>query len=150
LERLKVSSFSVQKASARLVTNGWQGNGRDVDVQHATGKLSLSLASCRQVLKCLVAARPACWSVPFDRNSRFVGHSTLLAQLDEMLAHTGRFKKAAIVGLGGIGKTQIALELAYRTKDKSPRTSVFWVAALSIDTVRKAYVGTCSASCSSA
>jgi hypothetical protein len=109
----------------RLVTNGWQGNSRDVDVLHATGKLTLSLTSCGQALKCLVAARLACWSIPFDRNSRFVRHSTLLAQLDKRLAHTGCFKKAAIIGLGSIGKMQIALELAYQTKDKSPRSSVF-------------------------
>ncbi len=85
-------------------------------------------------------ARPACWSVPFDQNLRFVGRSTLLADLEGRLAHTGRFTKAALVGLGGIGKTQIALELAYRTRDRAPKTSVFWVPALSRDTVRKAFV----------
>jgi tetratricopeptide (TPR) repeat protein len=63
-----------------------------------------------------------------------------LAELEGRLAPTGRFTKAAVVGLGGIGKTQIALEVAYRMKDKSPRCSVFWVPALSLDTVRKAFV----------
>jgi hypothetical protein len=85
-------------------------------------------------------SRLAGWSVPFERNPRFVGRSTLLAELDGCLAPTGCFTKAAVVGLGGIGKMQIALEVAYRMKDKWPRCSVFWVPALSLDTVRKAFV----------
>ncbi len=43
------------------------------------------------------------------------------------------------MGLGGMGKTQTALELAYRTREKRPGCSVFWVPALSLETVRKAF-----------
>jgi hypothetical protein len=64
----------------------------------------------------------------------------LLAQLEEKLAPTGRAKKVALIGLGGIGKTQIALELAYRTRAKFAGCSIFWVPALSRESVRKAYV----------
>ncbi len=52
----------------------------------------------------------------------------------------GHLKKVAIIGLGGIGKTQIALELAHRTWDKYRGSSVFWVPALSREAVRKAFV----------
>jgi hypothetical protein len=46
----------------------------------------------------------------------------------------------AVVGLGGIGKTQLALELAYRARGRSPRElSVLWVPAFSRDAVIKAY-----------
>jgi tetratricopeptide (TPR) repeat protein len=64
----------------------------------------------------------------------------LLAELEEKLAPTGRFKKAAVFGLGGIGKTQIALELAYWTRDKFPGRSVFWAPAFSREEVRKAFI----------
>ena len=37
----------------------------------------------------------------------------------------------AVVGLGGIGKTQVALQMAYYTKNK-PGWSVFWLPALSM------------------
>ncbi|KAG7423531.1 Kinesin light chain 2 [Fusarium oxysporum f. sp. raphani] len=47
-----------------------------------------------------------------------------------LLFQEGR-RKAALVGLGGIGKTQIALQLAYQIKEKKQDYSVFWVPALS-------------------
>jgi signal recognition particle GTPase len=38
-------------------------------------------------------------------------------------------QKTVLVGLGGIGKTQVALQLAYWAKDyhHQPQFSVFWV-----------------------
>ncbi len=40
-------------------------------------------------------------------------------------------QKATIFGLGGVGKTQVALKLAYWTKKYQPEFSIFWVSALS-------------------
>jgi tetratricopeptide (TPR) repeat protein len=48
-----------------------------------------------------------------------------------MLFERKEWRKAAIVGLGGVGKTQVALQLAYWTKKHRPKFSVFWVPALS-------------------
>jgi len=45
----------------------------------------------------------------------------------------------AIVGLGGIGKTQLALELAYRTRAKYWNCSVFWISATDMDSLHQAY-----------
>jgi hypothetical protein len=39
-------------------------------------------------------------------------------------------RRVALVGLGGIGKTQIALEFAFRKQQLSPESSVFWVPAI--------------------
>ncbi|KAK5023999.1 hypothetical protein LTR13_011017 [Exophiala sideris] len=39
--------------------------------------------------------------------------------------------RVALVGLGGIGKTQVAIEYAYRVQDESPKPWVFWVHASS-------------------
>ena len=49
-------------------------------------------------------------------------------------------QRAALVGLGGVGKTQVALELAYWTKRNKPGHSIFWVPALSFATFEQAYV----------
>ncbi|KAM5361080.1 hypothetical protein ACJA88_014599 [Fusarium oxysporum] len=68
--------------------------------------------------------------VPFSKNDLFVGRDDVLARLRGLLFDEGR-RKAALVGLGGIGKTQIALQLAYWIKEKKQDYSVFWVPALS-------------------
>lgn len=47
-------------------------------------------------------------------------------------------QKLALVGLGGIGKTQVALEFAYAVKAMRPEFSIFWVAALSAESFEQA------------
>ncbi len=57
------------------------------------------------------------WYVPFRRNPFFTGREQLLTHLHENLTQTGAaalIQAQAISGLGGIGKTQTAVEYAYR------------------------------------
>ncbi|EXM15380.1 hypothetical protein FOTG_16258 [Fusarium oxysporum f. sp. vasinfectum 25433] len=68
--------------------------------------------------------------VPFLKNDLFVGRDDVLARLQGLLFQEGR-RKAVLVGLRGISKTQIALQLAYWIKEKKQDYSVFWVPALS-------------------
>ncbi|KAF9890136.1 hypothetical protein FE257_006297 [Aspergillus nanangensis] len=74
------------------------------------------------------------WSVPFMRNPQFVGRTAQLHDLEDKLFVDEYFQKAAIAGLGGLGKTQLALELAYQTRTQRPGCSVFWVVATSAET----------------
>jgi serine/threonine protein kinase len=55
------------------------------------------------------------WNVPYRRNPFFTGRETILASVHEKL-HAGKAMSQiqAISGLGGSGKTQIAIEYAYR------------------------------------
>jgi hypothetical protein len=80
-----------------------------------------------------------CFTVPFDRNPRFTGRESLLASFEEKLFVGEQTTKTAIVGLGGIGKTQLALELAYRTRTKYQNCSVFWIPATDMDSLHQAY-----------
>ncbi|KAF5697271.1 hypothetical protein FGLOB1_12880 [Fusarium globosum] len=73
---------------------------------------------------------PSATQVPFSKNDLFMGRDDVLATLQGLLFQKGR-QKAVLVGLGGIGKTQIALQLAYWIKEKKQDYSVFWVPALS-------------------
>ncbi|KAG7413045.1 Nephrocystin-3 [Fusarium oxysporum f. sp. rapae] len=68
--------------------------------------------------------------VPFSKNSLFVGRHDILERLQGLLFEEGR-QKIALIGLGGIGKTQVALQLAYWVKMNKQDYSVFWVPALS-------------------
>ncbi|OCK74986.1 HET-domain-containing protein, partial [Lepidopterella palustris CBS 459.81] len=79
------------------------------------------------------------FTVPFDRNPRFTGRESILASLEEKLFVGEQTTKMAIVGLGGIGKTQLALELAYRTRAKYKNCSVFWIPATDMDSLQQAY-----------
>ncbi len=64
------------------------------------------------------AALPSIWNIPYPRNPFFMGRSDLLVKLHTQL-QSGRATALsqspyAISGLGGIGKTHIAIEYAYR------------------------------------
>ncbi|KAL3294287.1 kinesin light chain [Colletotrichum asianum] len=72
--------------------------------------------------------------VPFGRNKHFVGRNDILEKLLERIppsADEDACQRTAIIGLGGIGKTQVAIEAAYRLRDAHPDCSVFWVPAVS-------------------
>ncbi len=62
---------------------------------------------------------PSVWNVPYRRNPFFTGREALLSLLHDSLTRSGataltQAQAQAISGLGGIGKTQTALEYAYR------------------------------------
>jgi tetratricopeptide (TPR) repeat protein len=48
-------------------------------------------------------------------------------------------QRSAIVGLGGVGKTQIALEAAFQIRDQHPGCSIFWVPAVNATSFDNAY-----------
>lgn len=76
------------------------------------------------------------WNVPYRRNLFFTGREDILASLYTEL-NRGKFaaltQAQAISGLGGIGKTQVATEYAYRYRELYQAT--LWVNAFSRDTL---------------
>ncbi|KAF2807030.1 putative kinesin [Mytilinidion resinicola] len=64
-------------------------------------------------------------NVPFPQDLDFVNRGTLLDQICEKLSVPA--SRAALVGLVGVGKSQLAIEHSYQVRKKSPDTWVFWV-----------------------
>ncbi|KAI7183644.1 hypothetical protein KC363_g8143 [Hortaea werneckii] len=71
---------------------------------------------------------PPSSTVPFHRDPNFV-YRTELETLEEKLSVWN--KKVALVGIGGVGKSQLAIEFCYRIRDRSPEIWTFWVHASS-------------------
>ncbi|EKJ77904.1 hypothetical protein FPSE_01997 [Fusarium pseudograminearum CS3096] len=67
--------------------------------------------------------------IPYPRNEDLVPRRNLIDKLDELLPSTPESYSAALWGLGGSGKTQIALNYAYRRCDTDQECCVFWVHA---------------------
>ncbi|KAI9759097.1 MAG: hypothetical protein M1840_003516 [Geoglossum simile] len=75
-------------------------------------------------------------TVPFRRDPHFVDRE-ILAEIDCKSQQSA--SRVALVGLGGVGKSQLAVEYSYRVREKSPATWVFWVHASSIARFEEGY-----------
>jgi tetratricopeptide (TPR) repeat protein len=73
-------------------------------------------------------ALPPIWNVPHNRNPNFTGREKELAKIHEALSQGGTMALVQpIHGLGGVGKTQLALEYVYR--HAAEYELVWWVRA---------------------
>ncbi|KAJ8133393.1 hypothetical protein O1611_g240 [Lasiodiplodia mahajangana] len=86
----------------------------------------------------LQAALP-CRSIPYPDNPLFTGRAEVLNQMREafLTACEGQLS-FALYGMGGVGKSQIALKYLYDHLDKYP--AVFWITADSREKLTQAYV----------
>jgi NB-ARC domain len=71
---------------------------------------------------------PKVFNVPYERNPFFTGRNEKIKELrDSLVKNSAGALAQAISGLGGIGKTQIAIEYAYRYR--GDYDAVLWVDA---------------------
>src|SRR5277367_5258087 len=68
--------------------------------------------------------------MPYHRNPHFTGRDHILDHLNDKLRDTTARKykhRVAIYGMGGVGKTQLAIEYVYRNEEKYH--SIFWISS---------------------
>src|SRR5581483_5631396 len=92
--------------------------------------LHLDEQETRQLLEASLTALAPHWTVPLRRNPCFTGRDELLQRIHTRLAPrqpVALSPAVALRGMGGIGKTQLAVEYAYRCALEY--RAVFWLAA---------------------
>ncbi|KAH8660895.1 kinesin light chain 3 [Tricladium varicosporioides] len=92
-----------------------------------------------EVEKRFPSQRPA-WVVPFERNTCFTGREIELAMFEQKLLERNQTTRIAIIGLGGVGKTQLVLELLYRMKTRYKSCSIIWVQATNMESLHQGYL----------
>ena len=86
-------------------------------------------------IKGVPANQERLWNIPSARNPLFTGRENILTRLNDALKTS---KTAALSGLGGIGKTQTAVEFAYQFRnDYDP---ILWVKAESLESINSDFV----------
>jgi hypothetical protein len=80
--------------------------------------------------------------IPFLQNESFVGRELQLAEVEaKLFSNNQTTSSIAIVGSGGTGKSQLALEVAHRTRQSNKNCSVFWIDASGKDGLYQSYAG---------
>ncbi|KAH8894462.1 hypothetical protein GQ53DRAFT_839546 [Thozetella sp. PMI_491] len=66
-------------------------------------------------------------AIPFSRDSDFVNRGDILDQIDRRCSEPAG--RVALVGLGGVGKSQLAIEYTHRIAEAQTKVWVFWIHA---------------------
>ena len=95
----------------------WFAKDHPIQIQSWSVSVNPQLPMVRNPCYPELSPLPPLWNVPFPRNPFFTGQDGVLSQLANLLQSeqkTALTQPQAITGLGGIGKTQLALEYAYQ------------------------------------
>ncbi|KAJ6035966.1 Tetratricopeptide-like helical [Penicillium herquei] len=75
--------------------------------------------------------------IPFPRDPDFVGRPEILVQINEALSKPAA--RIGLAGIGGVGKSQLAIEASYRLRLQNPHTWVFWIYAGSANRFKQSF-----------
>ncbi|GHO65612.1 hypothetical protein KSC_045040 [Ktedonobacter sp. SOSP1-52] len=129
----------------RNTISAWERGERLPDTKGMVAELATQLRlddqQTRLLLEASLTAVSPYWCVPYQRNYYFTGREALLEQLHTSFASGQALaltQSYTLSGLGGIGKTQVALEYAYRYHQHYAAT--FWLAAESSETLTSSFL----------
>ncbi|KAJ5593324.1 hypothetical protein N7537_010228 [Penicillium hordei] len=140
--------FNVERGLENITSSDWD---QDPDLDstisaHTNNYLSQKSRAIDKFVKIFTAGseqnQPKVHQIiPFIANPGFTGREAVLAKLQQKLFLQKTTRKMALYGLGGIGKTQVALQFAYWVKNNLPQYSIFWVPAFSEASFKQACTG---------
>ncbi|KAF2178079.1 hypothetical protein K469DRAFT_676405 [Zopfia rhizophila CBS 207.26] len=86
------------------------------------------------------------FEVPHNKNRNFVGRQDIVQRVvDHLTSNNEAHYRIALYGLGGVGKTDLAIQCAYTIGECYPDTSVFWIQASSFEHSHQSIVKIASA-----
>ncbi|KAM0264971.1 hypothetical protein ACHAQJ_000487 [Trichoderma viride] len=99
------------------------------DVVHNNERLSGTDTFLQEIIRSEPPEMPTTTRVSIQppRNPYFVDREDIISRIIKQCSEPA--SRVALVGLGGIGKSQLAIELAYRTAAEAPDVWVFWIYA---------------------
>jgi tetratricopeptide (TPR) repeat protein len=142
------SELALKIGVHRNTIASWENGDRNPQSRGEVFRLADELLLSKEERKALLNAAgfsvehwPAdYWNVPYPRNPYFVGREMILQSLRQALVPGAKATALtqAISGLGGIGKTQVAIEYAHRYGEYYE--AVLWIAADSLEVATAAYL----------
>ncbi|KAK2729207.1 kinesin light, partial [Colletotrichum kahawae] len=115
----------------------WQGFAAMMAAAYAKDILSQIAPNTVEAEKPIPNSKRGQFVVPFRRDSDFVNRPDIWSWIETRYA--GSEMCFALVGLGGFGKSQVAIQFAHQAHDASPDTSIFWVNASTKATFQDSY-----------
>jgi tetratricopeptide (TPR) repeat protein len=104
-------------------------------------QLDLDPHDTRLLLEASLTALSPYWHLPYQRNPFFTGREEVLQRVHGALHQQQSAllsQSSALSGLGGIGKTQIAIEYAYRYANDY--AAVFWISAETSESLTSSFL----------
>lgn len=114
------------------------GEGKERAIQRLEQEIATAAYTVSQ--KRAFGSKGSPWIVPFERNLSFSGREEVLRQVWSMLFVGDYTSRVAITGLGGVGKTQIILELLHRRRPELKYCSVIWIPAASRESLEQGFL----------
>lgn len=90
---------------------------------------SASISQITEVLRDLSVkfeepARKPLFVVRYQKEEEFIGRKPIMEEIEKRFESS---RRVAIAGIGGVGKSRIAIEYCYQYRSKNPDVDVFWV-----------------------
>lgn len=127
--------------ATQIISSESEAQAADGEIQEA-GDVDVSTAQLSTIVLGVTAQRsvPAIWGGIPPRNHNFVGREALLETIRQALQSDARaaLLPQSLYGLGGVGKSQVAIEYAYANQDIYDL--VWWIPSDDERTIRRSLV----------